>query len=355
MFASGEDLRRYCAGITPVDQEAAKRAQARLDNLTKPRGSLGRLEELAARVCAITGRLDARVERKTILTFAADHGVAEEGVSAFPQEVTRQMVFNFLSGGAGVNVLARHVGAEVRVVDVGVKGELDAMGLISRKVRHGTANIAQGPAMEMEEALSAVAVGVQEAGKAIEDGAQILGTGEMGIANTTPSAAVFAALLPASASEVTGRGTGLDDAGVRHKVQVVERALAVNRKRLADPLDALAAVGGLEIAAIAGVILEAARRRTPVVVDGFISSAGALVAIRLAPEALEYCFFSHRSAEQGHRVFFEKMGIRPLLDLDLRLGEGTGAALTMGLVEAGMKILHEMATFGEAGVSEASR
>lgn len=344
-------LEEILSAINTVDRKAMDAAQERLDNLTKPRGSLGKLEAMAARVCGIRGRVDVNVARKIILTFAGDHGVVAEGVSCFPQEVTPQMVLNFLSGGAGVNVLSRHVGAEVRVIDVGVAAPVAGEGLISRKVRQGTANMAEGPAMSVEEALQAIGVGVEVARQAVADGADILGTGDMGIGNTTPSAALFAALLPVSVAEITGRGTGIDDATLEHKIHVIEKSLAVNRERITLPLEALAAVGGLEIAAICGVVLEAARSRVPVVVDGFISCAGALVAIRLKPEVLDYCFFSHMSAEQGHRVFFEKMGVAPLLHLDMRLGEGTGAALAMGLVEAGVKIMQEMATFGEAGVS----
>ena len=352
MLKSRRDLDTLLAAIEPADQAVMARAQARLDNLTKPRGSLGKLEELAARVCAMRRDLAARVDRKVIFTFAADHGVVAEGVSGFPQEVTAQMVANFLAGGAGVNVLARHVGAEVRVVDVGVAVPVAGDGLLVRKVRPGTANMAKGPAMSEAEALAAIGVGVQVARDAIAQGAEILGTGEMGIGNTTAAAAVFAALLDIPAAEVTGRGTGIDDAMLAHKKQVIAAVLEANRGRLADPLSTLAAVGGLEIAAICGLVLEAARSRVPVVVDGFISSAGALVAIRLKPEAGDYCFFSHLSAEQGHRLFFERTGLAPLLHLDLRLGEGTGAALAMNLVEAGLKIMNEMATFGEAGVSE---
>jgi nicotinate-nucleotide--dimethylbenzimidazole phosphoribosyltransferase len=347
------DLQQICQNIRPIDQSITTRAQERLDQLTKPQGSLGKLEMLAARACGISGRLDFKLDRKIILTFAADHGVTEEGVSKFPREVTTQMVYNFLNGGAGVNVLARHAGAEVRVIDVGVAAELSAPGLISRKVRPGTSNIAKGPAMSEEEAVAAIEVGMAVARQAIADGANILGTGEMGIGNTTPSAALFAALLPVPASLVTGRGTGIDEARRVHKISVIQQALNINRSLLDDPLSALAAVGGLEIAAICGVILEAARSRVPVVVDGFISSAGALVAMRLQPSVRDYCFFSHMSAEQGHAIFFQELGLAPLLHLDLRLGEGTGAALAISLVDASLKIFHEMATFGEAGVSEA--
>jgi len=348
------DLDKFCREIRPVDSVTLAQAYRRLDQLTKPKGSLGRLEELAARTCAIKGSLAARVDRKVILTFAGDHGVVAEGISAFPQEVTPQMVMNFLAGGAGVNVLARHVGADVRVIDVGVAVPLAAEGLISRKVCPGTANFTRGPAMTEEQALAAVAVGMEVARDAIADGAEILGTGEMGIGNTTPSSALFAALLPAGVVEVTGRGTGIDDATLENKIRVIEKGLQVNQDLLSSPFTALAAVGGLEIAAICGAILMAAHSRLPIVVDGFISSAGALVAMRLKPEVREYCFFSHMSAEQGHRIFFEREGIAPLLHLGMRLGEGTGAALSMDLVDAGLKIMNEMATFGEAGVSEAS-
>ncbi len=349
---SVEDLQQIVAEILSIDAEVEVKAQARLDNLTKPQGSLGKLEWLAARTCAIKKDLAAKVDRKTILTFAGDHGVVAEGVSAFPQEVTPQMVLNFLAGGAGVNVLAKHVGAEVRVIDVGVASEVNGEGLIVKNVRRGTDNMAKGPAMAVTEALAAIKAGMEVARDAIADGAEIIGTGDMGIGNTTPSAALFAALLPAKVEEVTGRGTGINDAALQNKIRVIEKALAVNSDRLGSPLEALAAVGGFEIAAICGAIIEAARCRIPVVVDGFISTAAALVAIRLNDKIKDYCFFSHMSAEQGHRIFFESMGLEPLLHLGLRLGEGTGAALSMGLVEAGLKIMNEMATFGEAGVSE---
>ena len=326
-------------------------AGKRLDNLTKPPGSLGRLEETARLLCGIRRNLNPAINKKIILTFAADHGVAAEGVSTVPREVTRQMVVDVMAGGAGVNVLGRHVGAEVRVIDVGVAAELKLEGLYSRKIKLGTDNIMTGPAMSRDEALSAISVGMEMAAEAISDGADILGTGDMGIANTTPSAAMFAALLGLAPAEVTGRGTGIDDKTLEHKIAVVAKALEVNKTRLTSSLDVLAALGGLEIAAICGMIIEAARQRIPVVVDGFISSAGALAAMKMNPLIPDYCFFSHMSAEQGHKLFFEAIGRRPLLHLDLRLGEGTGAALAMNIIEAGVKILTEMATFNEAGVS----
>ncbi|MEN8141361.1 MAG: nicotinate-nucleotide--dimethylbenzimidazole phosphoribosyltransferase [Thermodesulfobacteriota bacterium] len=345
------DLDKMLAAIVPADGTMGAAAQERLDNLTKPLGALGRLEEAARQLCAIQQTLTPSVAVKKIITFAGDHGVVAEGVSAVPAEVTQQMVHNFLAGGAGVNVLARQAGAEVRVVDVGVAAELSAPGLLVHKVKAGTDNLRHGPAMSEAEALAAIGVGAQVAASAMADGAQLLGTGEMGIGNTTPSAALFAAYLGLTAEEITGRGTGLDDAGLARKVKVIDEALAVNRQRVKNgPLATLAALGGLEIAAICGMILAAAGKRVAVVVDGFISSAGALAALKMQPAVADYLFFSHMSAEQGHRHFFTEMNFSPLLHLDLRLGEGTGAALAMPIIEAGVKIITEMATFAEAGV-----
>ncbi len=345
------DLTVHLDAISPVDQTFSAKAQERLDNLTKPLGALGRLEECARRVASIRQTITPDVSKKIIITFAGDHGVVAEGVSAVPAEVTPQMVANFLAGGAGVNVLANHVGAEVRVVDVGVAVVVAGEGLILSKVKAGTDNIRTGPAMSEEEALAAIHAGVRAARAAIDDGAGLLGTGDMGIGNTTPSAALFAQFLGIAPLEITGRGTGISDEALAHKVQVIADALAVNQARCSSPVATLAALGGLEIAGICGMILEAARARIPVVVDGFISSAGALCAMRMNPHVVDYCFFSHMSAEQGHRLFFEKIGAEPLLHLGLRLGEGTGAALAMSIVEAGVKIMTQMATFGEAGVN----
>ncbi|RMG59102.1 MAG: nicotinate-nucleotide--dimethylbenzimidazole phosphoribosyltransferase [Deltaproteobacteria bacterium] len=339
--------------ISPVSKEKEGEVRAHLDNLTKPKGSLGRLEEFALRYCLIRGETMPGEVKKRIYTFAGDHGVTEEGVSAYPREVTPQMVLNMKSGGAGINVLARHVGAEVRVVDVGVDAEFEESGiLLVRKVRRGSRNMTKGPALTVEEAVRAVEVGISLAREAKEEGITILGTGDMGIGNTTPSAALFSALLPASPEEVTGRGTGIDDGTLARKKEVVRRALEVNKKSVSEgPLEALAAVGGLEIAAITGLVLGGASVKIPVVIDGFISTAGALVAMRLAPEVRDYLFLSHLSAERGHALFCEREGISPILDLGMRLGEGTGAALAMSLIEAGVKIYREMATFDSAGVS----
>ncbi|HSC71690.1 MAG TPA: nicotinate-nucleotide--dimethylbenzimidazole phosphoribosyltransferase [Candidatus Methylomirabilis sp.] len=346
-------LTETLAAIQPVDAGLLEKAQAKLDNKTKPLGSLGRLEEFGRRFAAIRGDLAPDTSRKVIYTFAGDHGVVEEGVSAFPKEVTPQMVLNFLRGGAGVNVLARHAGVEVRVVDVGVDYDFGTVpGLIVRKVARGTRNFAKGPAMERAEAVAAIEVGIELARQAAADGVAMAGTGEMGIGNTTPSSAIIAALSGRSPREVTHRGTGINDAALENKLRVIERGLALNRPDPADPLDVLAKVGGLEIAGIAGLVLGCAACRIPVVIDGFISTAGALIAVELHPHVRDYLFAAHQSVEIGHRFMLERIGVEPILDLRMRLGEGTGAALAMSLIEAGVKVLKEMATFDEAGVAE---
>jgi nicotinate-nucleotide--dimethylbenzimidazole phosphoribosyltransferase len=341
------------AAIQPVDETFLAAAQKRLDSGAKPQGSLGRLEEFARRMAAITGTLEPDTARKVIFTFAGDHGIVEEGVSAFPREVTPQMVLNFLAGGAGVNVLARHVGAEVLVVDVGVDHDFDALpGLIHRKVMRGTRNFARGPAMTGEEAVAALEVGIALAREAKQEGVALLGTGEMGIGNTTPSSAIIAILSGRSVREVTSRGTGIGDSALEHKIRVIEQGLQLNHPDVTNPLDVLAKVGGAEIAGIAGLVLGGAACRLPVVVDGFISTAGALIAAELCPAVKGYLFAAHQSVETGHRFMLERLGLEPILDLRLRLGEGTGAALAMSLIEAGVKIMKEMATFDEAGVAE---
>ena len=338
--------------IKPVSTELLAQAQAMLDNKTKPLGSLGRLEEFARRVAAISGNTTPDVSRKVVFTFAGDHGIVEEGVSLFPKEVTPQMVFNFLAGGAGVNVLARHSGAEVRVVDVGVDFDFEnAAGMIHRKVARGTRNFAKGPAMTRDETLAAMQVGIDLADQCKAEGIGLVGTGEMGIGNTSPSSAIIAAISGITVRELTHRGTGINDAALEHKIRVIEQGLALNRPDPADPLDVLTKVGGLEIAAIAGLVLGCAANSIPVVIDGFISTAGALIASELHPHVRDYIFAAHESVEIGHRFMLERIGARPILDLDFRLGEGTGAALAMGLIEAGVKVLKEMATFEQAGVS----
>ena len=345
-------LRETLQSIKPLDQSLEPAILAHLDQLTKPPKSLGRLEDLAARYCLITGSTKPTLGRKKIFTFAGDHGVVKEGVSAYPQEVTPQMVRNMLAGGAAINVLAKHAGAEVAVIDIGVIDPLhDAPGLIQHKVKAGTDNMAQGPAMSVEEAVEAIEIGIELSASAAREGISMIGTGDMGIGNTTPSSALFAALLPCPVEDITGRGTGIDDAGLLKKIETIKKALAVNSSQLDDPLKTLAAVGGLEIAGICGLCLGAAAHRIPVVVDGFISSAGALAACRLCPSVRDYLFFSHRSEEAGHATFLRLFAVEPILDLKMRLGEGTGAALAMSLIEASVKIYNDMATFASAQVS----
>jgi nicotinate-nucleotide--dimethylbenzimidazole phosphoribosyltransferase len=347
-------LEKTIAAIAPADSAAAEAARAREDDLTKPRGSLGRLEDVAVKIAAMRGTARPRLGLGVVFVMAADHGVAAEGVSLYPSEVTAQMVANFLAGGAAINVLSRAAGARVAVTDMGVAADLPASPLLhDRKIAKGSGNIARGPAMSRDEARRAVEAGIEvfEAEYAKEP-FSIAATGDMGIANTTPSAAIAAVLTGLSAREVVGRGTGIDDAGMKRKIAAVERALAVNRPDRADALGVLAKVGGFEIGALAGVCLAAAARRMPVIVDGYISTAGAMVAAGLAPAAKDYMISAHASAERGHRAMLESLGLEPLLDLGLRLGEGTGAALAMPLCVAACKVLDEMATFSEAGVSD---
>ncbi|MCM8781987.1 MAG: nicotinate-nucleotide--dimethylbenzimidazole phosphoribosyltransferase, partial [Candidatus Omnitrophica bacterium] len=292
--------------------------------------------------------------------MAGDHGVAAEGVSLFPQEVTSQMVLNFINGGAGINVLARHVGAEVIVVDMGVVKELpitnyqlSTANFKNKKINFGTNNTAKGPAMTKEEAVRAIEAGIGAFEEEFDkEKIDIVGTGDMGIANTTPSSAIVAAITGASTRNVTGRGTGIGDAQLELKINVIEKALRLNKPNSDDAIDVLSKIGGFEIGGICGVVLAAARRRIPIVMDGFISTAGTLLAYKLAPLVKDYIFAAHRSQEKGHEVALEYIGLEPILDLDMRLGEGTGAALAIGLIEAGIKIFNEMATFGQAAVSK---
>lgn len=339
--------------IQPPDRRLLAQAQSRLDRLTKPFGSLGRLEELAAQYVMITGEVKPNVPHGVVFTFAADHGVVTEGVSAYPREVTPQMVLNFLRGGAGVNVLARHAGVDVRVVDIGVAYDFGAVpGLIQKKIMPGTKNFLSEPAMTRAQAEQAVMVGMELATQVAQEGVGLIGTGDMGIGNTTASAAITAVMTGRPVAEVTGRGTGIDDATHGRKVSVIERSLSLHRPDRTDALDVLAKVGGLEIGGLAGLILGAAAARVPVVLDGFIAGAAALVAVGLQPLCREYLIASHRSVERGHQAVLDHLGLKPLLDFDLRLGEGTGACLGMSLVFAAIRILTEMATFDEAGVSE---
>jgi nicotinate-nucleotide--dimethylbenzimidazole phosphoribosyltransferase len=344
------------AAVRPVDQALAAVAQAHLDDLTKPRGSLGRLEEAALKLFLIQERAPLAVDPAVIHVVAGDHGVAAEGVSLFPSEVTRQMVLNFVHGGAAINVLARTAGVGLKVVDAGVAGgPFDpAPGLVNGKVAPGTANLAQGVAMTGDQCLAALLLGVGLAREAADGGARAVGTGDMGIANTTPSTALYCAFLGLSPREVTGPGTGLDANGVSHKARVIEGALALHRAVIdsGDPLAILAALGGYEIACLAGLIIGAAGRRMAVAVDGFISTAAYLCAARLCPAVADYCFLSHLSAETGHAAVLSAMGARPLLHLDMRLGEGTGGALALFLLRAAANVYNDMATFSSAGVTD---
>jgi nicotinate-nucleotide--dimethylbenzimidazole phosphoribosyltransferase len=347
------DLRSVIDAVRPTDPSAEEAAWERLDNLTKPPRSLGRLEQLAAKVARVQGTDHPSVAHKVVLLMAGDHGVVAEGVSAFPQDVTWQMVANFATHGAAINQIAESVGAEVRVHDIGVAKDIaDMPGVVHCKVALGTRNMAEGPAMTREECAQAVMVGVEAARTAIADGADLLATGEMGIGNTTPAAALVATFAGAEVEDVVGRGTGIDDEGLARKIDVVRRALAVNGVGKLDPLGVLAAVGGLEIAAMAGVILGAAAEGTCVLSDGVISGAAALAAVRLCPAAADYLFPSHRSVEPAHAVLLDALGLTPVIELDMRLGEGTGAALTMGILDAACRMMSGMRTFAEAGVAE---
>jgi nicotinate-nucleotide--dimethylbenzimidazole phosphoribosyltransferase len=346
-------LQQIIDRIQPTDSRLLAQAQARLDRLTKPIGSLGRIEELAARYVMITGEMKPKVPRGAIFTFAADHGVTVEGVSAYPSAVTPQMILNFMRGGAGVNVLARHVGVEVRVVDIGVAFDFDAApGLIHKKVMPGTKNLLVESAMSSIQAAQALQVGIELSIEAAQQGIGLIGTGEMGIGNTTASSAIAAVMTRRPVSEVTGRGTGIDDTSHAHKIDVIQRALDLHRLDSTNAMEVLTKVGGLEIGGLAGLMLGAAAVRIPVVLDGFIAGAAALIAVGLQPSCKDYFIASHRSVEQGHQAILDHLGLKPLFDLDLRLGEGTGACLGMSLVFAAIKILTEMATFDEAGVSE---
>jgi nicotinate-nucleotide--dimethylbenzimidazole phosphoribosyltransferase len=342
--------------ITPLDMAAMAAARERQDSLTKPRGSLGRLEELSITLAGITGTSRPHVPRKAVIVLVGDHGVARAGVSAYPQEVTAQMVQNFLAGGAAINVLARRAGARVVVADLGVAADIPPhSAIVRKKIGYGTRNLADGPAMTLEEAVAAITAGIEIVDAEVDRGLDLVATGDMGIGNTTASSAIVAAIIERAVADVTGRGTGVDDEGWRRKVATIEHALEVNRPDPTDPLDVLAKVGGYEIAGLVGVILGAAARRLPVIVDGFISGTAALVATELCPRVRDYLIAGHMSVEIGHRLLLERLELVPLLNLNLRLGEGTGAVMAMHLVDDAVAVLDEMATFAEAGVSEKER
>jgi nicotinate-nucleotide--dimethylbenzimidazole phosphoribosyltransferase len=338
--------------IEALDERAMNAARARQANLTKPAGSLGTLEDISIKVAGITGNTRPKMKDKVIITMAGDHGVTDDGVSAYPKEVTAQMVYNFLNGGAAINVLARHVGARVVIVDMGVAADLSHEGLVAKKIAYGTANMAKGHAMTNEDAVRSIDAGIAVFESEAKKGVDIVGVGDMGIGNTTPSSAITAVITGEDVEKVTGRGTGIDDAGLEKKIKAIEEAIRVNNPNNKDAIDVLAKVGGFEIGGLAGVILAAASHRIPVVIDGFISSASALIAYVIAPAVKDYMIAAHRSVERGHSVTLDYIGLKPLLDLDMRLGEGTGAVLGISIVDAACKILDEMATFEDAGVSE---
>ena len=340
--------------IEPVDATWIDRARARQLQLTKPPGSLGRLEEIANRIAAILATLSPAIERARIVLFASDHGVCEEGVNPFPQAVTAQMVANFLRGGAAINVLAGVAGADLEIVDVGVASDIPvAAGLIRRTIARGTRNFCRAAAMSREETLAAILVGAERADQAAAEGYRLLGIGEMGIGNTTSASAVAAALTGLPSASVSGRGTGADPAGMARKLSAVERGLALHREHLLQPLDILARLGGFEIAAMCGVCLGAASHRCAILVDGFIATAAASVAVACKPAVRDYLFAAHRSTEPGQAPLLDRIGHVPLLDLEMRLGEGTGAALAIPIVRAAVRAFTDMATFQSAGVSEA--
>ena len=339
--------------IRPLDRSSEGAAQQRLDSLTKPHGSLGQLEELARRIAVIQRKVPPRLGRKLLFVFAADHGITAEEVSAYPSEVTAQMTYNFLNGGAAINVLARHCGVNIEVVDVGIDYEFAAIdGLRDCKVRRGTANFTVGPAMTRDEARRSIELGIQLVKEAATPDLFLLGVGDMGIGNTSSAAAILCALTGTAPVDAVGRGTGIDDATLTRKIAAIEKGLALNAPDANDPLDVLAKVGGLEIGAMAGVILGAAVFRLPMVLDGFISGAAALLAQGLCPHVRDILFASHHSAEKGHRSMLDKLKLAPVLDLQMRLGEGTGACLLMSLIEASVKLMREMASFSPAGVKE---
>ena len=341
------------AKIIPPDQGAMAAARARQDTLTKPQGSLGRLEELSITLAGIFRNPIPHITRKAVILAAGDHGVVAEGVSAYPQEVTPAMVANFLAGGAAINVLARHVGANIVVLDAGVAADLEPNPLLQLvKIGRGTANIAAGPAMTRQNAIKCIETGIVAANEQIAEGADLIAFGDMGIGNTTPSSAITAVVTGADPGVTTGRGTGLGDPALARKVDVVRRSIEINDPDPKDGLDLLAKVGGFEIGVLAGAMLGTAAGHRPAVVDGFISGAAALIAWTLAPTLSHYLIASHKSVEPGHRIGMETIGLTPLLDMGLRLGEGSGATLAMPIIEAAAKCLSEMATFADAGVSE---
>lgn len=338
--------------IGALDNEMMKKAQARLDSLTKPLGSLGRLEDIVSQLAGITGELFPSVKRKTVIIMCADNGIVEEGVSSCPKSVTSSVTRNFLKGFTGVNVLSRHSGADNVVVDVGVDDDIDCPGILNRKIRKGTWNMAKGPAMTRDEAVRAIEAGIEIVGTLKEKGVSLLGTGEMGVGNTTTSSAVATVLIGNEAEEMVGKGAGLTQDGLINKVKVIKKAIDVNRPDPADPVDVLAKVGGFDIAALTGCFLGAAAYKLPILIDGFISAAAALAAVKIKPECKNYIFPSHGSAEPGNIKIMEELGMEPMLQLEMRLGEGSGAALAFHIIDAAVTAYNEMGTFGDAEIEQ---
>ncbi|MGA2159282.1 MAG: nicotinate-nucleotide--dimethylbenzimidazole phosphoribosyltransferase [Dehalococcoidia bacterium] len=346
-------LEQIVKRVKPLDEAAMSAARQRQDQLTKPRGSLGVLEDLAVQIAGITGCPLPSIDDAVILTMAADHGVVSEGVSLYPQEVTRQMVFNFLNGGAAINVLARMVNARVVIVDMGVKGGFPpANGLQCKMIDFGTQNMCRGPAMTAGQARNSIQAGIDIVESEIDKGLDILATGEMGIGNTTAASAIISAVTRTPVSQVTGRGTGVGDEQLQHKIKIIEKALSINKPDPDNALDVLSKVGGFEIGGLAGAIIACAAHRIPVLVDGFISGSAALIAAGICPQARDYLIASHRSAENGHSVCLGYLKVSPLLDLSMRLGEGTGAAIGIFLAQAAVNLHTQMATFASANVSD---
>jgi len=347
-----QKLKETINKIERLDFSLMKETQKRLDNLTKPKGSLGRLEEIAMQIVGITKKRNPSLKNKVIFVMAADHGVTEEGVSAYPKEVTSQMVYNFINGGAGINVLAKHVGAKVIVVDMGIdcKLQISSPNFKDKKINYGTKNMTKGPAMSKDEAVRAIEAGIEVLEDEVSKGIDIVATGDMGIGNTTSSSAIASCLAGKSVKDLVGRGTGINDEVFLRKREVIEKAIKLNQPT-SDPIDVLSKVGGFEIGGLVGIILSSASKRIPVVIDGFISGAAALIAFSLKREVKDFLIAGHCSAEKGHKLMLEYLGLKPLLNLDMRLGEGTGAALGMSIVEASIKILTQMATFEDARVS----
>ncbi|MCL5674900.1 MAG: nicotinate-nucleotide--dimethylbenzimidazole phosphoribosyltransferase [Candidatus Omnitrophica bacterium] len=349
-----EKMEKIKKGVGELNKTVMEKTQKHLDNLTKPQGSLGRLEEIAKQVAGITEKEYPKIEKKTVFTLAGDHGIVEENVSAYPQEVTPQMVYNFLGGGAGINVISKYTGCKVIVVDIGVKEKIksDSPNFKDKKINFGTKNFFKEDAMTKQEAIKSIETGIELVEDEIKNGLDIVGTGEMGIGNTTPSSAITAFVTGKSVKIVTGRGTGIDDTLLNNKIRVIKEGLKKRKPNSKDGIDILSKIGGFEIGGMTGIILAGAYFRIPIVIDGFISGAAALLAALIEPKVRDFIIASHYSVEPGHKIILDYLGLKPLFNLDMRLGEGTGAALGIGFVDVSLKILNEMATFESASVSK---